>query len=164
MEVNLYGMDDYTVSDDGHIYSLNYNHTGEKKELVGYTDKDGYRVILVKNKKYPDGMKIKRYRAIADHFIPNPDNLPQVNHKDADRQNDSLYNLEWCTNAYNVQYANKYGSFDKYKRVVQQILNGEVINEYISVSEASRATGISRPSIVACLHGRQSKAGGYNWK
>lgn len=48
MEVSLYGMDGYTISDDGKIYSLDYNHTGKKKELVGYTDKDGYRVILIK--------------------------------------------------------------------------------------------------------------------
>lgn len=85
MEVSLYDMDGYTISDDGKIYSLDYNHTGKKKELVGYTDKDGYRVILIKNKIYPNGIKIKRYRAVADHFIPNPDNLPQVNHKDTVR-------------------------------------------------------------------------------
>lgn len=165
MEVSLYGMDWYTISDDGKIYSLDYNHTGKKKELVGYTDKDGYRVILIKNKIYPNGIKIKRYRAVADHFIPNPDNLPQVNHKDTVRQHDSADNLEWCTNTYNQQYASRCGSFDCIKKtVIQMDVKGNIINTYKSICEASRMTGVCRIGITNCLGGKQRMSGGFVWK
>lgn len=76
MEKIIYGK--YAVTDDGHVYSLDYNHTGKRKELVGYTDKDGYIIILIRGAPKE---KIRRCRLVAECFIPNPDGLPMINHK-----------------------------------------------------------------------------------
>ena len=152
----------YAVSDDGHVYSLDYNHTGKRKELKGYVDKDGYIIILIRGAPKE---KIRRSRLVAECFIPNPDNLPQVNHKDTNRKNDAAYNLEWCDNTYNQQYASNCGSFNHVKQNVVQIDKlGSIIAEYDSICEASRKTGVNRVNITNCIGGKQKMAGGYIWK
>ena len=150
----------YTVTDDGHIYSLNYGNTGQKKELAGYKDKDGYVVVLIKKKKY------KRYRIVAQTFVPNVNNLPMVNHKDAVRSNDDYTNLEWCDNTYNIRYAVDHGSFDHISNCIEQVdfTSGKTIAIYKSAREAERQTGVKRPNIVACINGHAKSAGGFIWK
>ena len=152
----------YIVSDDGHVYSMDYNHTGQNKELTGYIDKDGYVIILIRGAPKE---KMRRSRLVAGCFIPNPDNLPQVNHKDANRQHDNVNNLEWCDNTYNQRYASLHGSFDAIKcTVIQYDKFGNVVARYDSVCDAARSTGICRTNITACIGGRQNMAGGFIWK
>ena len=92
------------------------------------------------------------HRLLAETFIPNPKNLPQVNHKDQNKLNNELNNLEWCDNTYNSQYPNDLSVYcfdlDKYFR---------------SASEASVHTGICRTSIVKCCRGQLQQAGGKLW-
>ena len=95
----------YQVSNLGNVRSLNYNRTGEIKLLKQIPDKGGYKTIqLCKNGK-PKHCKIHRLVAMA--FIPNPNNLPAVNHKDENPSNNNVNNLEWCTIAYNNNYGTK---------------------------------------------------------
>lgn len=95
----------YQVSNTGRVRSLNYKRTGKTKALKQCTDKDGYKkVVLCKDGKY------KTYyihRLVALAFIPNPDNLPEVNHKDEDKTNNYYKNLEWCTRKYNNNYGTR---------------------------------------------------------
>lgn len=90
----------YEVGDDGSIWSLDYNHTGKRKELRQWLDRDGYSyVILVVNSK-----RFKRlvHRMVATCFIPNINNKPQVNHKNGVRNDNRVENLEWCTASENA--------------------------------------------------------------
>ena len=97
------------------------------------------------------------HRAVAQAFIPNPNNLPQVNHKDLNKANPKVYNLEWCTNAENQKHSWENGArnVDKMievtsKKTVQYDLNMNKIATFKSSSEASRITGISQSGISQC--------------
>ena len=103
----------YEVSDQGNVRSLNYRKTGKTFVMSPGVDKKGYkRVSLVKDKKHTT---FQVHRLVASAFIPNPGNLPQVNHKDKNTGNNCVDNLEWCTNSYNIAHAQgRLGVFDKY--------------------------------------------------
>lgn len=101
----------YTISTDGKVYSL---RTG--KYLKPRLSMDGYeRVALCRGKEYRREYRI--HRLVAEAFLENPKNLPQINHKDFNKRNNCLENLEWCTNKNNVYYSIKnkrYGFGNQY--------------------------------------------------
>lgn len=101
------------------------------------------------------------HRLVADAFLPNPYGLPEVNHKDEDRSNPDLSNLEWCDSSYNKRY-----SSGNKGRGVLQILKDNVINKFISINEASRTTGIPASSICRCCSKTlyHKTAGGFEWR
>ena len=90
--------DKYLIYSDGRVYSLLRG-----KFLTPRLSMDGYERVCLFNdgKRY----EYRVHRLVAENFIENPDNLPQVNHKDFNRRNNWLYNLEWCTNYENVHYS-----------------------------------------------------------
>lgn len=108
-----------------------------------------YSVDLCKN-----GIRKKHriHRLVAEAFIPNPENLPQVNHKDGNKLNNNVDNLEWCDNTYNSQYPNDLSvyCFD--------------LDEYFkSASVAAVHTGVCRTSILKACRGQLTQAGGKLW-
>jgi len=108
------------------------------------------------------------HRLVAKHFVPNPDNLPEINHKDENPKNNRADNLEWVTHIENCNYGTR-NERSKAKRSmpVQQLeADGNIVAEYPSIIEASRATGIQRTQIRGCVHQRKDfkTAGGYRWK
>ena len=95
---------DYIVSSDGKVYSM--NNCGRAKyhqEISQRLNADGYMQITVG--KNENRSQYRVHRIVAEAFIPNPNNLPEVNHKDNDRTNNCVDNLEWCTHEYNIQYS-----------------------------------------------------------
>ena len=109
------------------------------------------------------------HRLVAEAFIDNPENLPCINHKDEDKTNNCISNLEWCTVAYNNSYSNleenlyrKTGNYPI--AVVQFDLNNNKIAEFKSFMDAERATNIDHSGISACCRGKQKTAGGFIWK
>lgn len=124
---------------------------------VSLTDKSGGRKSL------------RLHRLVAEAFIPNPLDKPQVNHMDENTLNNRADNLEWATPKENTNYGSRTeratannGSRTPVLQIEPQTL--VVVAEYDSQSAAARATGISLPSINACLHGKQKRAGGFIWK
>ena len=97
---------------------------------------------------------------MAEAFIPNPDELPEVNHKDENRNNNCVDNLEWCDKTYNNNYGNHTTRFCKLVLCVET----KII--YSSSHEASRQTGVNRGNICnVCRNHKYNKtAGGYHWK
>lgn len=89
----------YFVTEDGRVFSINRGHL---KELSRHICR-GYKVvsIYINQKQYYK----KVHRLVAETYIPNPDNLPMINHIDEDKLNNNVDNLEWCTSQYNVEYS-----------------------------------------------------------
>ena len=107
------------------------------------------------------------HRLVAEAFIPNPDNLPEVNHKDENKFNNCADNLEWCTNIYNIHYGTRiYRSLTKqhFKPVEQLTLDGRHIEYYQGVSDASRHVGANRCNISRACKGRYKTSYGYRWR
>ena len=97
----------YSVSNLGKVKSLHYNHGNKEKILVGRINRGGYRTFLFNNnykRKY-----ITEHRLVAQAFLPNPNNYPQINHKDGNKLNNNVCNLEWCSAKQNSIHAYKNG-------------------------------------------------------
>lgn len=163
---------------------------GRRGELKQWVSDKGYRVVSLERGAKKDGTRHSEFasvhRLVAMAFIPNPDNLPQVNHIDENPNNNNAENLEWCTPKYNMNYgegaktrrlkidysaqerkdiARENGKKTTSKKVIQLTKEGEVIKMYNSVHEASRYTGIdmSHISQVANNIKNRSTAGGFKW-
>lgn len=93
--------DGYLVNRDGSIYKLNWKRTGTMRKVKQSTNQLGY-LFFGKN-----GKMCLAHRFIAECFIPNPNNLPEINHKDENKTNNCVDNLEWCTHKYNINYGTR---------------------------------------------------------
>lgn len=174
--------DKYQVSNLGRILSLNYKNTGKAELMNPWKDKDGYlKIALSKNRK-KDFMLV--HRLIAETFLPNPDNLPQVNHKiEGDKgktinmvffNEDGTVNkekttIEWCDGKYNHNYgtinqriskANTNGKCSK--PVLQLSLAGELIREWPSIHECER-NGFDRSTVSRCCNGKLKTHKGFRF-
>lgn len=156
----------YKVSNLGNIKSLNYHRSG--KERILKPGKDRYEYLLVKLYKEGKCKRFSVHRLVAQAFISNPDNLPQVNHKDEDKINNSIENLEWCDSKYN----NNFGT--RNQRAALNRINHPSLSRpvrcietevfYQSISEASRKTGIAFQNISSCCLGNRKTAGKRHWE
>lgn len=121
----------YIVSNTGRIID-----TDKEREITKHKDKDGYEVVTLNKKP----KKVHRLVAIA--FIPNPKKLPQVNHKDENKLNNRVDNLEWCNNYYNSNYRNRNKLIsNKVSRnvYVQKDLDGNIIKIWDNVYELTHS-------------------------
>lgn len=153
----------YLVSNTGIVYSARRRAILKPDNARGYLQvtlqKDGER-----NRK-------KVHRLVAELFIPNPENLPCINHKDENKGNNTVDNLEWCT----VEYNNKFGSRaekSKKTQIENAQKNGktkaarciETKTVYESSKQAERKTGICHSHISKCCIGKAKTAGGVRWE
>nr|DAG98228.1 MAG TPA: homing endonuclease [Crassvirales sp.] len=179
---SINGFDDtYWVSNLGRV-------KGNKGILVLKPRKDGYiQVNLFKSGKYITKLV---HRLVAETFIPNPDNLPQIDHIDANRFNNTVINLKWCTASENncnpvtvlrkreanlgsnnpmygkassMRGITKSNHFNS-KRVVKCSLDGVELEEYNSLIEASESVNASPSTISNCIAGRIKTCKGYTWR
>ena len=162
----------YEVSNDGLVRSIgrytNAAINGRKywKSIIRkqVTNKQtGYKYVTITIDR-----KAKTYsvhRLVAQAFIPNPLNLPYVNHKDEVRTNNNVENLEWCTPKYNANYGDAIQR-SKSKRSKPVVRIDKFGNEeiYESIREAERRTGISNSNISAVCLGTRITTGGYKWR
>jgi hypothetical protein len=165
----------YEVSNMGRVKSIartritkgggitNVNERILKQQI----DKFGYcKVGLCKDGKH---YYFKAHRLVAIAFIPNYENKPEINHKDGNKENNCVSNLEWNTSIENKRHAYETGlnggeHIKNRKQVNQYDLHNNFITTFPSISEAERKTGIRQSSIWMCCNFRYKTAGGYIWK
>ena len=148
----------YMVSNWGRIKSMNYNHSGKERIMKQKIQGGCYSVNLSKN-----GI-IKTYlvhRLVAEAFIPNLNNYKEVNHKDEDKTNNSVDNLEWCDRGYNNNYGTRTEKCSK--KVYQYTLDGKFVKEWKSTAECGR-NGYNYGHVAACCRGELKTHKGYIWK
>lgn len=148
----------YLVSNKGRLKNIKLN-----KIHAICLDSYGYPHYILCHKR--KRKHITAHRLVALAFIDNPLGLPCVNHKDENKLNNSVDNLEWC----DVKYNNAYGTRNQRvseanSRPIAQILNGEIIAVYKNSIEAECATGVDFSKIRMCCRGKRKTAGGYQWK
>lgn len=157
----------YEISNFGRLRSYAQSKSG--KITTGSKDKKGYLVVrLYDNSNHSKDYKV--HRLVAEAFLPNPENLPQVNHKDENKENNCVDNLEWCTNEYNHNYGTRNQRAGKSnqchestsEKIYSVDQNGN-IEFFDSIGEAERVTGLSHANIVRTLKGRSKTCGKRKW-
>ena len=166
----------YQVSNWGRVKSMNYNHSGKEKILKTGTYKSGYLyVVLYKNNKRKH---FSIHSLVAEAFLEIPEDIKQyigtvylqVNHRDENKLNNNVDNLEWCDAKYNSNYgtgierrAAKNTNGKLSKPVLQYDLEGNFIKEWPSTRECER-NGFSHGAVSACCQGELKKYKGFIFK
>ena len=169
----------YKVSNWGKILSLNYRNTGKPDLMTPGKRKDGY--FQVQLRKNGERKTCFVHRLVAQTFLPNPENLPEVNHIDENKTNNFVFlnedgtvnkeksNLEWKNHKENSNHgtrneriakANTNGKLSK--RVLQLSLDGELIKEWESTNECGR-NGFNKGNVAACCNGKLPQYKGFKW-
>ena len=148
----------YLISNTGEVYSIKSNKQLKKEIRRGY-----YSIQLYKDKVYKH---FSIHRLVAIHFINNPKGLLYVNHKDENKLNNHILNLEWCTASYNTNYGTSIARSTEKKEIsINQFdKHNKFIANYKSFMEAERKTNIPNGNIVKCCKGKRKTAGNYIWK
>jgi hypothetical protein len=148
----------YRIGTDGRVWSetndiILKQHLNDRGYVNAYLSKEGKVKTL------------RVHRLVAEHFIPNPDNKPEVNHKDGDKTNNHVDNLEWVTRRENRQHAWNLG-LDKNVpvSVMQFTKDGAYIRSYESMTQAAKAVNGKQTSISDVCKGKQKAHKGFIWR
>ena len=150
----------YEVSNWGRVKSIKF---GKERILKLHKDTSGYLcVTLCKNNNQ---CQFKVHRLVAEVFIDNPNNYKEVNHKDENKTNNVVTNLEWCDRKYNVNYGTRTERVaeKKSKSVLQYDLEGNFIKEWKSTRECDR-NGFNQGAVAACCRGELKTYKGFLWE
>lgn len=161
--------DCYEISNYGNIRTIprmvkvNNNGYIKIKQIYKY-QKEHYKGYLQVSLK-KDGKKYKKYvhRLVAENFLLNPNNLPQVNHKDENKKNNHVDNLEWCTNEYNLNYGTRLKRINESRKKYlgvstynsKKVMYNSII--YDSISKAANANNISEYYIIKHCNDENNK-------
>ena len=149
----------YEISNQGRVYSV---RTGKflkpKPNTRGYLQVD----LCVKGSHKMAFV----HRLVADAFLDNPHNYPQVNHKDENILNNHADNLEWCTPLHNLLYGTRVERIiQHHKKAVEQLdMSGNVVRLFESLADAEKLCGYNHANISNCCNGKLKSAYGFRWR
>lgn len=150
----------YEVSSEGRLRNVKTGRIHQNSK-----PRSGYTVdILCKGGTHKT---VRRHQLVAEAFIPNPENKPEVNHKNGDKSDNSASNLEWVTHRENTDHAWLTGLTKlptPEERAVIQFFSGKRLAEYRSIAVAANINRIDGTSILKCCKGTRPPAGGYEWR
>lgn len=153
----------YILYDDGFIWNIS-----NKRSLEPWIGSKGYNFVTLYNS---DGRRnFRLHRLVAENFVPNPLNKPDVNHRDENKNNNHYTNLEWVTKLENNIYStrsersavSRVGNNKICRPVYQCTTDNILINEYPSITVAKEISHVK--NIVACCQRKRKGAGGYIWR
>ena len=164
----------YRISNRGNVLVHSFRAKGYWDYATITEGEGGYKFVAI----YYDGERKRKlvHRLVAEAFLPNPENLPVVNHKDQNPSNNNAENLEWCTVQYNVTYANAIdrrrkktiGVYRSNEAVAQYTKDGDFITTYKSARDASFALSGDRTLKAECIvqvcRGIRNICCGYQWR
>lgn len=173
----------YEVSNLGRVRSVSrivhtkrgndeYDYHVKGKVVEPQERRHGYLAVFLYGKESKNGRFTQKsvHRLVAEAFIPNPNGYSEVNHRDENKQNNVLENLEWCDHKQNCHHGTaikrrvaKQVNGKKSKPVDQLDMNGRYIKTFPSMQEASR-NGYAAANVYRAIHGQYSHAYGYKWR
>lgn len=176
----------YQVSNLGKVRSVDrlVTHGNHVKLMKGRILKmrlagRGYYMVQLSKNGVVSAFNV--HRLVGETFLPNPNGLPQINHKDECKTNNVVWlnqdgtvdevlsNLEWCTHNYNLNYGSHNAKLSEHKKgqntkpILQLTPTGGIIKEWTSITEAANSINLHSQGISAVLHGHQSTCGGFKW-
>lgn len=146
---------DYDIYDDGRVYSHKRN-----KFLKPCKNDQNYDTVNLYNGSIATRRSVSVHVLVAENFVPNPNNYPEVNHKDFDKSNNDYRNLEWCDQSYNNQYNYEHDHHKKQRAVYCY----ETDTVYRSLTEAERKLNCDHRMISACCSGKRHKHKGMHFR
>ncbi|WP_277680349.1 NUMOD4 domain-containing protein [Gracilibacillus dipsosauri] len=157
----------YKISNKGRVFSV-------KKGIFKKTKHNNRKYVQICLNKHGKQHHFLLHRLVAEHFIPNPNNLPQVNHKDENKENNCADNLEWCTNRYNANYGTKIErtiNNDNYKKsrmkmkrsVIGTSLDGNIKIRLAGINDGE-LLGFNKSAISNCVRGETKYYKGFKWE
>lgn len=173
----------YEVSNLGNIRSVSHLISGyvnggfrtyytKSSSLKHNISKVGY--VMVSLSKQGKVKHFNLHRLVAKAFIPNPNNFPCINHKDEDKTNNNIKNLEWCTKKHNANWGSNPRRLSemfakkppRHRKVSQYTMDGKFVKTFYAASHAAKELRIGSGWIIACCRGTKGakSAGGYKWK
>lgn len=154
----------YQVSSHGRIKILGQGGTHKKESIKNLCVKKRYISVTLYKNGQPKTFLVHRLVALA--FLPNPNNLTEINHINEDKHDNRVENLEWCDRTYNNNYSDiNHRRMCKTGYKIQQLsMSNEVVAEYHSTNEAEKKTGIFAKNIQHVLKEKRHSAGGFKWR
>lgn len=169
----------YQISDKGRLKSFKADPRGR---VLSTKNQTGWYLNVVLCAKGRSFLSAKVHKLVAKAFVPNPENKPQVNHKDGNKQNNSADNLEWVTPEENIRHAVKlsrdflngmiqWNRVLRPKRVLQREFSGKILRVFLNCKEAAKETGVCSRNIHQVASRTEykpgfirSQAGGFVWE
>lgn len=150
MWIDIIGWENlYAINEYGEVKNKITNNL-----IIGDINSAGYARVCLYNKNHnPQKQRFFRHRLVATHFIPNPYNLPEVNHKDLNKLNNHYANLEWCDRKYNELYSMKNNNSSKIYKPFFVIYNNGIIENFNTMPELANKLNVTRRTVCNWLYG-----------